>query len=60
MFDYRKTVDVENVHKFKRSSTSPLRTSMRASFRGEIRSSMIHKGSVRSRKSGTLTEDAIV
>ncbi|XP_044269954.1 organic cation transporter protein [Tribolium madens] len=53
----KKNVDDEKASKFRRSSSR--RSSMRASFRGEIRSSMINRSSIRSRKSICIPENQI-
>ncbi|KAK9744819.1 Sugar transporter [Popillia japonica] len=53
----KKTAEEKTVNRFTRSS---IRASTRASFRGEIRSSIIHRASVRSRKSIAAAESAVV
>lgn len=56
MHCFRKNEDKEPVSVFRRSTST--RGSTRASIRGEIRSSMINRSSVRSRK--TVPENQVV
>ncbi|EFA00687.1 solute carrier family 22 member 13 [Tribolium castaneum] len=53
----KKSVDDDKGGEFRRSSSR--RSSLRASFRGEIRSSMINRSSIRSRKSICIPENQI-
>ncbi|XP_018573275.1 organic cation transporter protein [Anoplophora glabripennis] len=56
-FPCTKKKQAENEGKFRRNTS--IRASTRASFRGEIRSSMIHRSSIRSRKSICVPENQI-